>query len=425
MNFLLLGVNHQTAPLQLREKVAFQKAAIEHALLDLYQKEIACEAVILSTCNRTEIYCYSHKNLQAIELCTWLEEIHQLPQGTLCDAVYFYKDEKVVEHIMCVASGLDSQVLGETQIQGQMKQALLLAQHAGMVQGILGRLFEKSFVLAKQVRSKTDIGQYSVSVAYTSVCLARHVFDDLSRTTVMLIGSGQTIDLVAHHLQERGVKKVYVANRTLKHAHTLAARFDGEVLVLEEIKNYLAKVDIVISATASPAPLISHSMVSKALKNRKLRPMLLIDLAVPRDIAQDVEQLPDAYLYTIDDLNKIVEKNIKHREDAASQAKIYVHQAVQDFFDWYQSLESGRVIAQIREQAKSITEREVKRAVEKLAQGMTTERVVHELSHKLTNKLLHAPTKALNHAGKTGRKDMLAYLVHALGGVQNIESKKD
>lgn len=414
MTFLVLGINHQSAPVQLRERVAFDDASMTTALSDLQKQFVIREAVILSTCNRTEIYCYCGEALQAIVLCQWLEAFHGLPSGTIQESIYFYKDRDVIHHIMCVASGLNSQVLGETQIQSQMKNALAQSQDSGMAQGILGRLFAKSFMLAKQVRHQTEIGQYSVSVAYTAVCLAKQVFEKISTSSVMLIGSGETIDTVANHLYERGVMDVCIANRTLKNAQVVADKVGGTAVTLNDIPAQLPQADIVICATASRVPLIGKSLVEQALKQRRQRPMLLIDLAVPRDIAPDVGTLEDAYLYTVDDLNKIVEKNLKHREYAATQAQVHIDAAVDDFLAWYRSLESGQLIAELRAQAQQITEQETRRASEKLARGVCAEQVMAELTHKITNKLLHAPTKALHHAGKAGRKDILAYLTHML-----------
>ena len=417
MNFFLLGISHQTAPVSLREQVTFDAASTTVALMQLRLEFDAREAILLSTCNRSEIYGYVDTTLTTCELHRWLADFHQMDVDTLQKSCYFFQDRDVITHTMRLACGLNSQVLGETQIQSQMKQALTLAQSQGMAQGVLGRLFERSFSLAKYVRQQTEIGQYSVSVAYTSVCLAKHVFGDLQKTSVLLLGSGQTIELVATHLKERQTKNIFVANRTLQHARELAEKIDGQALELCQIKRYLHQADIVISATASPSLIIQSAMIKQALVLRRRKPILCIDLAVPRDIDPAVDQFADTYLYTVDDLNKIVEKNIKHREDAAKSANIFVEEAVDDYLSWYRGLEAKHLIVQLRRQAQLITEEEIRRAAQKLERGVCAEMVLSELSHKLTKKLLHAPTKALRSASQSGRKDMLAYLVDALGGV--------
>lgn len=326
MSLLALGINHNTASVALRERVAFGPDRIDRALRELVEQPGVSEAVIVSTCNRTELYC-SLEQGQGEQVLNWLQRFHALEASEVLSAIYRHQDEEAVRHLMRVACGLDSLVLGEPQILGQIKQSYAHAQQADAVKGSLERLFQKSFSVAKRVRTDTEIGASAVSVAFAAVSLARRIFSDLSQTKVLLVGAGETIELVARHLREQSVTRMMVANRTLQRAQLLAEEFGAQVMTLEEIPDYLHEADIVISSTASPLPILGKGMVERALKARRFRPMFLVDIAVPRDIEAEVDELSDAYLYTVDDLQGIIEQNLETRKRAAAEAELIVQKS--------------------------------------------------------------------------------------------------
>lgn len=414
MSLLVLGINHKTASVALRERVAFGPDIAAEALQELMQIPQMVEAVILSTCNRTEIYCCLEPDGNPDAVRLWLQHFHQLDKEELHACLYQYHGEETVRHLMRVACGLDSLVLGESQILGQIKLSYNQSQQQGCLKGILDRLFQKTFSVAKRVRTETEIGASAVSVAFAAVSLAKRIFSDLSRTKVLLVGAGETIELVARHLKEQDVSQMMVANRTLERAQNLAEEFGAQVMTLEQIPDYLPKADIVISSTASPLAIIGKGLVERALKARRQRPMLLVDIAVPRDIEPEVDELNDAYLYTVDDLHGIIEQNMAARQQAAKQAEVIIKQERDQYMSWYRSLESVTLIRDYRCRAEQLQQQELTLALHALAQGKDSAEVVQRLARRLTNKLTHTPTRALNEAGKDGDHDILAVLAQKL-----------
>ena len=410
----MLGINHKTAKVALREKVAFSAGALNLALNSLSKIKVS-ESVILSTCNRTELYCVLDNGVDASHIIYWLSDYHALDVHELQSCIYQHSGQDAVTHLMRVACGLDSLVLGEPQILGQLKQAFFEARDAGVIATVFQRLFQMTFSAAKRVRSETEIGANAVSVAFAAVSLAKHIFSDLKQSNVMLIGAGETIELVARHLVEQGVSNIQVANRTEQRAMQLAELFDGSVVTLPEIPEHLHKADIVISSTGSPLPILGKGMVETALKQRKHRPMLLIDIAVPRDIEAEVAELADAYLYTVDDLQELVQNNLESRQVAAQHAEQIVQEEQQQFNAWQESLKSIDTLRQYRSQSEACRDELVNKALQRLAAGSDAEAVIKELGNKLTNKLIHAPTRALGQASKEGLIERVEMLASSLG----------
>lgn len=414
MTLIAFGINHKTAPVALREKIAFSPDAIVDALASLGDMTKAKESVIVSTCNRTEIYAQLEES-QVSGVLSWLAEFHQVELSELENNSYLHKDQDAIRHIMRVACGLDSLMLGEPQILGQVKQAFTDAKNSGVVQGEFERLFQHTFSVAKRVRNETEIGANAVSVAYAAVQLAKHIFSSLEKSRVLLIGAGDTIELVAKHIAEQGAKSITVANRTLARAQAIAEPLGASVLTLAQISSHLKEADIVISSTASQLPIIGKGVVQSALKERKHQPMFLVDLAVPRDVEAEVAELDDAYLYTVDDLQQIVEQNLASRQDAAVLADEMVAEQVQQFIQWQQGQTSIDVLRNFREQSELQRDGLVHRAMNQLADGREADQVVLELANKLTNSLIHAPTKALKKAANEQDKRSLSVLKDALG----------
>ncbi|WP_299022426.1 glutamyl-tRNA reductase [uncultured Photobacterium sp.] len=420
MTLLALGINHKTASVELRERVAFPPEKLTKALQQLEAHPEVNSGVIVSTCNRTELYCDVTQSGPGI-LIDWLTQFHQLTAEELMPSLYFHEEQAAVRHLMRVACGLDSLVLGEPQILGQVKQSYSDSREHDAVHGMLEKLFHKSFTVAKRVRTETDIGGNAVSVAFAACSLAKQIFESLSDATVLLVGAGETIELVARHLVEQGCNKLIVANRTKERAAGLAAEFGAEVIGLPDIPDYIHRADIVISSTASPLPIVGKGMVEKGLKARRYQPMLLVDIAVPRDIEQEVGELNDAYLYTVDDLHSIVEKNREQRKVAAIQAEAIVSEESAAFMSWLRSLEAVDSIRQYRCYAEDIKAELLNRSLQAIANGSEPEKVLAELSNKLTNKLIHAPTRAMQQAAHNGEPEKLAVIRETLG----LESVKN
>jgi len=413
MTLIAFGINHKTAPIELREKIAFSPDAIVHALASLRQETGATESVIVSTCNRTEVYAQLDDE-QTNNVATWLANFHGVQPEELQNNSYLYTEQQAANHIMRVACGLDSLMIGEPQILGQVKQAFADAKNSGVIKSDFERLFQHTFSVAKKVRSETDIGANAVSVAYASVQLAKHIFSSLEKSRVLLIGAGETIELVAKHLYEQNVKSLTVANRTLARAQAIAEPLNASVLTLAQIPQHLKDADIVISSTASQLPILGKGLVQSALKERKHKPMFFVDLAVPRDVEAEVGELNDAYLYTVDDLQHIVEKNLANRQDAAAIADEMVAQQVQQFLRWQQSQTSIDVLKGFRDQSELQRDTLVSKALKQLADGKAAEQVIIELANKLTNSLIHAPTKALKNAAGEKDSKQLTLLIDAL-----------
>lgn len=406
MALLALGINHKTASIEVRERVAFAPEKLLTAMNAV--KESACleEVAILSTCNRTEIYCVL-KQLDYEPVIEWLSQYHQLDIQSFQSSVYTFWDEEAIRHVMRVASGLDSMVLGEPQILGQLKSAYNLAQENGCTGANLSRLFQQTFSVAKQVRTDTAIGENPVSVAYAAVHLAQHIFADMSTNKALLIGAGETIELVARHLSRAGVKEMIVANRTLARALSLAEEFNARAILLGDIPDILAEADIVIASTASQLPILGKGAVEEALKKRRHNPIFMVDIAVPRDIEAQVATLDDVYLYTVDDLKDVVEKNQRHRENAARQAENIIDAGTEEFIRQLRSLEAVDVLTAFRSQAEALRDKELEKARKQLAKGQPVEQVLNGLASSLTSKLLHHPTIQMRKASAEGRTDLL------------------
>jgi len=406
MPLIALGLNHQTAPLALRERVAFDAAALPAALAALRALPGVEEAAVVSTCNRTEIYAEVAEGAEDAP-ARWLAQAQGLEADSLASYLYRHTDGEAVRHLFRVATGLDSMVLGEPQILGQVKEAWQAARSAGSLGKPLDRLFQQSFAVAKRVRTDTRIGAHPVSVAYAAVRLARQVFARLDQACVLLVGAGDTIELAARHLADAKVQRLLVANRTLEHAQQLAARHGGVALPLSELPRHLSEADIVISATASRAPVISRDAVQAALAARRHRPMFLLDLAVPRDIAADVATLEDVYLYTVDDLEQAIEGNRASRREAAQQADAIIELQCEHYLAWWRAQGRQDALRALRADGEGARDRALAKAAQELAAGVDPAEVMQRLAHQLTNRLLHAPSSALRQAALDGDVELL------------------
>lgn len=399
MSFIAVGINHQTAPLAMREQVAFTPPLLASALKQYALEKKNGALVILSTCNRTEVFA-SSEQINTQDLCKWLADFHNVPAQKLLEHAYQHDNERAIEHLMQVACGLDSLILGEPQILGQVKQAFSEAKHIGTVNGAFEKIFQSTFAIAKKVRSQTEIGANAVSVAYAAVQLAKQIFGKLEKSKVLLIGAGETIELVAKHLSDTKLQHITVANRTLANAQKLADALNApaEAITISEIPSSLEKADIVISSTASALPILGKGMVDSALKARKHKPMLMIDLAVPRDIEDQIADLDDVYLYTVDDLQHIVQQNVANREQAAAQAKQMIQEQLLHLKQWQQQHKKIDLIKSYRDDAQQTKEQLEQRAMARLAQGDDPVAVLNELSHKLSQAMMHGTTKAMQKA---------------------------
>ncbi|ALM53001.1 glutamyl-tRNA reductase [Halomonas huangheensis] len=406
MTLLALGINHRTAAIEVRERVAFGPSQLTTALTELRALPRVREAAVLSTCNRTELYCITEADGEQ-DVLDWLSRFHALPTEELTRCAYHYVDGDAARHLMRVAVGLDSMVLGEPQILGQLKDAYQVAREAQGLGGELERLFQHTFAVAKQVRTETGIGENPVSVAYAAVSLASRIFDDLSRASALLIGAGETIELVARHLHEAGVRKLSVANRTRERASHLAGSLGGVAISLDEIPEALEGADIVISSTAAPLPILGKGMVERALKRRRHRPVFMVDIAVPRDIEPEVGDLSDIFLYTVDDLQEVIEENRRHRQVAADQAEALIEHGVNHWHHERRIRSAGEVIRDVRSHGERLRDEAQQQALERLARGEDAEKVVRRLAHQLTNRLLHQPTLALRSAAAEERQELL------------------
>lgn len=414
MAFIALGINHKTASVAVRERVAFSPEQLAEALRQLCHVVGSREAAILSTCNRSELYL-EMECAQPRAVLDWLAQFHGVPTEDLHACAYVHEDAAAIRHMMRVACGLDSLVLGEPQILGQIKTAYAVAREAGTLGPLLGRLFQATFSTAKTVRTDTAIGENPVSVAFAAVSLAKQIFTDLSHSQALLVGAGETITLVARHLYEQGVKKIIVANRTLDRATLLADEFSGEAIVLADIPDALVRSDIVISSTASQLPILGKGAVERALKLRKHKPIFMVDIAVPRDIEPQVGELDDVYLYSVDDLHEVVTENLKSRQGAAKAAEELVVQGASDFMQRLRELEAVDVLRAYRQQGERLRDEELARAQRALANGASPEEALAALARGLTNKLLHAPSVQLKRLSADGRCEALAVAQELFG----------
>ena len=410
MTIFALGLNHQTAPLPVREKVVFHVERMGEALGEA-KRLLAPEAAILSTCNRTELYLSGNlEDGKRAAATQWLADYHRVDPDELAPCLYTLPREQAVRHAFRVASGLDSMVLGEPEILGQMKEAARSAEAAGTLGTVLGKLFQRSFAVAKEVRSTTQVGAHSVSMAAAAVKLAGRIFPSLQDRNVLFIGAGEMIELCATHFAAQGPARITVANRTLERAEALAHRFNARAIELRELGAHLHEHDIVVSCTASSLPLLGKGMVERALKARRHMPMFMVDLAVPRDIEPEAGELDDVFLYTVDDLKDIVQGNMDSRRSAVQQAEVIIDTQVGQFMHWMQGRESVPLIRALRDKAEDARQYEFERALRLLAKGDDPKQVLETLSQGLTNKLMHAPTQALNEASGEERRTLAATL---------------
>jgi glutamyl-tRNA reductase len=400
MGLYALGLNHQTAPLAVRERVVFHVERLRDALVEL-KRSLAREAAILSTCNRTELYVAGD---EPEALARWLAQYHHLQPEGLQQYLYTLPSEQAVRHAFRVASGLDSMVLGEPQILGQMKEAARAAQSAGTLGTVLHKLFQRSFAVAKEVRTTTRIGASSVSMASAAVKLAARLFPSLKDQRVLFIGAGEMIELCATHFAAQAPARLTVANRTLERAERLAHRFNGHAIELRTLAEHLHEHDVIVTCTASSLPILGKGLVERALRARRRRPIFMVDLGVPRDIEQEAGELDDVFLYTVDDLADIVSSNLDARRSAVEQAEAIIDTQVGQFMHWMQVRSSVPLIRSLRERAEEARLHELERARRLLARGEDPARVLDALSHGLANKLLHPPTQALNEASDDERQ---------------------
>lgn len=407
MALIALGINHETATVALREKVAIAPECMPEALQSLCAQAGVQEALILSTCNRTEILASSH-SADGDELLHWLAGYCQLGLDSLNSHYYMHHGDDAILHMMKVASGLDSMILGEPQILGQMKSAYAVAQEAGVVRGELNQAVQHTFNYAKKVRTQTAIGQNPVSVAFAAVHLSQRIFSDLSRSKALLIGAGETIDLVARHLHEKKIGGLIVANRTLTRAEQLARQYNAEAILLPDIVQRLPEVDIVISSTASQLPILGKGAVEQAIRKRKRRPMFMVDIAVPRDIEPEVAELRDVYLYTVDDLRDIIDENRKARQNEVAKADVILHEGVEAWRSNKRLNDVVPLLRAYREQAEALRDQELEKALKQLASGADPEKVLTGMARLLTNKLIHNPSMQLKKAGESGQQMLVS-----------------
>jgi len=405
MHLLALGLNHQTAPLALRERVAFLPQDIQGAIARLHERFAGSdvgalrEAAIVSTCNRTELYCAVDEPERAsAALAEFVAQEKGIGAGDLVRASYTLPKGDAVRHAFRVASGLDSMVLGEPQILGQMKQAERLARDAGSLGLLLNHLFQRTFAVAKEVRSSTEIGAQSVSMAAAAVKMAERIFGTVEECHLLFIGAGEMIELAATHFSARRPKSITVANRTVERAHALATRLHGRSLALSELPESLSRFDVIVSCTASSLPIIGLGMVERAVRARRHRPMVVVDLAVPRDVEPEVARLDDVFVYTIDDLGRMVQIGQESRQAAVAQAEAIIETRVRDFESWLAGRATVPIIRDIRQRAEDLRLHEIERARRALARGEAADAVLEKLSQALTNKFLHAPISVLNDA---------------------------
>ena len=395
MQLYALGLNHHTAPLAIRERVAFQPENMAQALHDLARAQSVREAAILSTCNRTELYFAAEQPQHAAD---WLARFHSLSLNAVSPYLYAYPQRDAIRHVFRVASGLDSMVLGEPQILGQVKEAARRAEEAGTIGTLLHKLFQNTFAVAKEVRSTTAIGANTVSMAAAAVHLAARIFERVADQHVLFIGAGEMIELCAAHFAGAGPKSMTVANRTEQRAQVLAERFGAQTMRIDLIGERLAQFDVVVSCTASPLPIVGLGMVERAVKARRHRPMVMVDLAVPRDIEAEVGALDDIFLYTVDDLAQVVDAGMESRQQAVIEAEQIIDNRVDGFLHWMDARDVVPTIRALRDHAETLRQAELERALRLLAKGEAPQRVIEALSQGLMNKLMHGPTRYLNQA---------------------------
>lgn len=410
MAILAYGVNYRTAPIDVREQIAITEERLSDALCNATGNiPTLSEAAILSTCNRTELYL-AMDPAEESRVAEWLADYRSVTPAAFADLTYSYWDQDAARHLIRVAAGLDSQVLGEPQILGQVKTAYEIARQAGTLGPELNLLSQITLSTAKKVRTNTEIGRNPVSVAYAAVVMAQQIFSTLKNTRALLLGAGDTIERVAEHLSEAGVKGMAIANRTLANAEKLATRFDAQPMQLTDVGSVLHQYDIVIASTGSSLPVVGKGAVEHAIKQRRHRPIFIVDIAVPRDVEPEVAELRDVYLYTVDDLTEIIEANLKQRHEAAETAEALVQDGAAHYIRERRAQQSQGLLVNFRQRADALREAELKKAMKDLQSGTDPDLVLANLSRSLTNKLIHAPTAAIREASAEGHTDLLDYL---------------
>jgi len=422
MPLLALGISHHTAPVDIREKVAISSTGYAERIKQLMSLDGVEEVVILGTCNRMEIYCLCAGQIEH-EILPWLHKINNIPPGELDSHFYRHIGEDAVRHLIRVAGGLDSLVLGEPQILGQIKEAWQISQQAGGAGKVLDRLFQHSFAAAKSIRSSSGIGSHSVSVAYTTVVLAKQIFGDLSKQNVVLVGAGEMIQLCGKHLHEQGIARIEIVNRSQSAAMELATALQAKASTLDNLHEVLPRADILISSTASPIPIISKAAVKSALRKRRHRPMFLVDIAVPRDIDPEVERLDDVYLFTIDDLQQVVDENMQQRHTAAESAGGDVEVSVAAFMRWLYGIRAARSLKRIRSQSHLHESDLVEKALKRLQSGHDPEQILTQLANTLTNRILHEPTRRLREAAEEQKYEILKAADWIFRSSEELEEK--
>ena len=406
MPLLATGISHHTATLETREKIAIARTDYALRVKELHELDGVEEVVVVSTCNRTEIYSIGPQQSRE-QVHQWLQAKGDLSDTEMETHCYVREREQAVRHLFRVAGGLESLVLGESQIVGQLKESWQMAHDAGGVGKVLDRLFQHAFATGKRIRSKTGIGEHPVSVAYTTVMLAKQIFGDLTSKTVVLVGAGEMIELCGRHLTDRGVSNLIIANRSVERATELADQFGAHAVSLADLPDVLHKADILISSTASQEPIIHPKAVKTALKQRRNQPMFLVDIAVPRDIHPDVGKLGNVYLYTIDDLQKVVDNNLSKRSEAAEAATGDVDESVEEFMRWLNSARAVVYLQKLHKHARINSEELVAKALRKIKAGKDPEQVITQLANTLTNRILHLPSTRLRQAAEAQDDELL------------------
>ncbi len=406
MPLLITGISHHTATLEIREKIAITRLDYAARSKELLELDAVEEVVVVSTCNRTEIYSIGPKQ-SCDQVRLWLQAKGGLSDEEMDKHCYVHEREQAVRHLFRVSGGLESLVLGESQIVGQLKDAWQMSNDAGAVGKVLDRLFQHAFATGKLIRSKTHIGDHPVSVAYTTVMLAKQIFGDLNSKTVILVGAGEMVELCGRHLHDKGLNSLIIANRSIKRAEELAEQFGGLAVSLTELPEVLHKADILISSTASLEPVIFADSIKVALKQRRNQPMFLVDIAVPRDIHPDVGKLGNVYLYTIDDLQKVVDKNLSKRSEAAEAAGSDIDESVDEFMRWLNSARAVVYLQNLHKHARLNSDELVTRALRKIRAGQDPEQVITQLANTLTKRILHLPSIRLRQAAEEQDDDLL------------------
>jgi len=410
MSLVAIGMNHKTASLDIREKISVDKIESARILKKLHSMPIIDEVFLLSTCNRTEIYCEMDDLNYVEHISAWLLKQKGLSLKDFENNIYSYSDSSVVRHALNVASGLDSMIIGEPQILGQFKDAFSKANNAGTIGKNLNRLFQYAFSTAKEIRTDTNIGSNSISIANVAVSLTDQFYDDLSDKSALLIGAGETVYIAAKNLRKKNIKDIYIANRTHENAEIIAKEVSGIAISLQEIPERIKHSDIILSAVSGNIPIIGKGAIETSLKFRKHKPIYIVDLGVPRNIESEVKDLPDIFLYTLDNIQDLVKKNYKTRKEATSDAQTIINSRVQEYMNWRKSQSAFSVIKLYREDCEFIRKDSLTKSLNQLKLGKDPEEVVKQLSINLTSKLSHKPTLALNKAGQTENRKLINLL---------------